>query len=564
MARIARKARASSPPEASPAAADRPIGQPLSAAASRRDDSRERVFRESLRKRIGAQRYDLWFTDGAAIEVHARDSGAVDVRVVVDGAFALEWLQRSFHADMAATAREAFGACVDIAWRHRPTGTSQPAAVDGPGDDPSPTAPADAPVSGGVVSGGVEPGGVEPGGVEPGGVEPGGREPTVLDDPPPRSDRGLTVPPRAMERASHGADRRRNVASDAPTVRTRPRLEEFVSGAPNRMACTAVEMALQRPGHVSPLVIVGPGGCGKTHLLEGFCQRIRERRPTAGVLLQSAEQFTTSFLQSLHGGGAAAFRRGCRSAEVFVIDDVQFFAGRNARATVTELLHTVDALLRRGRQVVIAADRDVETITELGPDLLARLRGGMTARILPADETLRRGIVAAMAARRGVDLPDDVVAFLAARLVRHPRELAGAVNRLEATSLMLGVPVTLDLATEALADLLRACGRGIRLVDIDRAVCAGLGLAPGTLQARTRGRAANHPRMLAMFLARKHTAAPLAEIGAFFGRRSHSTVLAAQKTVAGWLAAERPVILAETTWRIADAIRCLEERLAAG
>jgi chromosomal replication initiator protein len=283
---------------------------------------------------------------------------------------------------------------------------------------------------------------------------------------------------------------------------------------------------------------------------------------TAGSICSAAEVVHRHGARAIYAAATHGF--GCRGADLLVVDDLQFFAGRNARVTVTELLHTVEAVLRRGRQVVLAADRDVDTIVELGPDLLARLRGGMTARLLPADEELRVGIVGSMARRRGIDLPPEVVAFVASRLVRHPRELAGAVNRLEATSLMLGVPITLGLAEEALADLVRSCGRGIRLADVDRAVCTGLGLTPGTLQARSRGRAVNHPRMLAMFLARRHTAAALTEIGDYFGRRSHSTVLSAQKTVAGWLAADRPIVLADATWRIADAIGRVEEVLLGG
>jgi chromosomal replication initiator protein len=313
---------------------------------------------------------------------------------------------------------------------------------------------------------------------------------------------------------------------------------------------------------MSPLVLHGPSGVGKTHLLEGICGLARRENPGQSTLFLSAEQFTTSFLQALHGSGLPGFRRTCRGVDLLVIDDLQFFVGK--RATLMELQHTVDALHRQGKQMVFAADREIEALAELGPDLVTRLRGGMNARILPPDYDVRRGIVAAIASRRGLALPEEVVHYIASHMTRHARELAGAVNRLEATSHMLGLPITLEMAGEALSDLVRSSARSVRLADIERAVCSAFGIDSGSLKSARRGKTVNHPRMLAMFLARKHTASALAEIGSYFGRRSHSTVISAQKTVQDWVASGSQILLAEATWDVEEAIRRVEDVLRAG
>jgi chromosomal replication initiator protein len=340
------------------------------------------------------------------------------------------------------------------------------------------------------------------------------------------------------------------------------RLADFIVGPSNRMAAAAIEMAAARPGEMSPLVIHGPSGVGKTHLLEAVCERARELHPGATAVFMSAEQFTTAFLQSLHGSGLPGFRRTCRNADLLVIDDLQFFAGK--RATLLELQHTLDVVQRQGRQVVLGCDRELDALVDLGPDLLTRLRGGMSARIMPPDYEVRRGIVAAIAAKRGLALPDETIHYVATNMTRHARELCGAVNRLEATSLMLGLPVTQGMAEEALADLVRSSARSVRLADIERAVCKAFGVEPGVLQSARRSRSANHPRMLAMFLARKHTRAALAEIGSHFGRRSHSTVIAAQKTVADLLATRGQFVLAGSSWDAEEAVRRVEDLLRAG
>jgi chromosomal replication initiator protein len=345
-------------------------------------------------------------------------------------------------------------------------------------------------------------------------------------------------------------------------VRGLQRLDDFVAGPSNRMALAAIEMAASRPGEMSPTVIHGPSGVGKTHLLEGCCGRFRERDPSATAVFLAAEQFTTGFLQALHGSGLPGFRRTCRSADLLVIDDLQFFVGK--RATIQELQQTIEVIQRQGGQVVLGCDREPDALTELGPELLTRLRGGIVVRLEPGDYDVRRGIVAAVCRDRGLAVPDEVADYVATHMTRHARELQGAVNRLEATSLMLGVPISLGLAEEALVDLVRASGRSVRLAEIEQAVCTAFGLARGSLQSSGRARAASHARMLAMFLARKHTHAALSEISSFFGRRSHSTVIAAQKTVSQWLAEGARIVLAETAWDAEEAIRRVEDMLRAG
>jgi chromosomal replication initiator protein len=351
-------------------------------------------------------------------------------------------------------------------------------------------------------------------------------------------------------------------APPPPKRRTLATLEGFVTGPSNRMARAAAEMVVSRPGEISPLVIHGASGTGKTHLLEGIVSLLRQKQPGLGVLLVPAEQFTTGFLQALHGGGLPGFRRSYRSVDILLVDDLQFFSGK--RATAVELQQTIDALLRQGRQVVCTSDREPAQLEELGADLLGRLEGGMSVRIAAADFDVRRGIVAGLAARRGLVCDDAVIDYVATHLTRNARELAGGVNRLEATAHMLGLPVSIELAQEALADLVRAGGRSIRLADIERAVCSAFGLEPGSLQSARRSRTVNHLRMLAMFLARKHTPAALTEIGSYFGRRSHSTVIAARKTVASWLAARQSVQLGDATWESEEAVRRVEEILRAG
>jgi len=501
-----------------------PAGEGSRAISGRPSPEESRRLQDAFRERIGAERHAVWFGEASRVDVIRQDSGAVHVTMAIGAGFSHEWLRKTFKADFDAAVRQICGQAAQVTWEQASEPVAEPSALE---QHTSTTAAPDE---------------AEP--VRPKPRRSGRKSapsPSVADD----QSTARTPPPTSV-----------------PAHRRAPRLDTFVSGPSNRMAFAAVELAASRPGELSPLILHGPSGVGKTHLLEGICGHFREAHPKAAAVYLSAEQFTTGFLQALHGSGLPGFRRTCRNADLLAIDDLQFFIGK--RATITELQQTIDALQRQGRQLVFACDRDPESLVELGPDLLVRLRGGMTARMLPPDEEVRRGIVASIAARRGLELPADVVHFVAAHMTRHTRELAGAVNRLEATSHMLGLPITLAMAQESLTDLVRSSARSIRLSDIERAVCSSFGIESGSLQSGQRGRKINHPRMLAMFLARKHTPAALTEIGSYFGRRSHSTVISAQKAVGEWMASRQQIVLADATWDVEEAIRRVEEMLRAG
>ena len=336
-------------------------------------------------------------------------------------------------------------------------------------------------------------------------------------------------------------------------------LEQYVVGPSNRLAHASAQMAAEQPGRVSPLLVYGATGVGKTHLLEGIWTAARRRRAGIHAVYLSAEQFTTYFLEALHGSGLPNFRRKYRGVELLIIDGLQFFAGK--RATLIELLHTVDTLLREGRQLVFAADRSPATLRDLGDELLTRLSSGMACGIDPPDYPTRLGILRQMAQTRGIALTDDVAEFVATHLTANARELSGALNRLEAAARISRQPLTRSTAEEALTEIIRRNARPVRLEDIERAVCEVFGLAAESLQSGRRDKDVCQPRMLAMYLARKLTRGSLSEIGRHFGRRSHSTVVSAQKNMSGLVASQATIELHGKRWTVEEAIRRVEEQL---
>ena len=339
-------------------------------------------------------------------------------------------------------------------------------------------------------------------------------------------------------------------------------LDSFVVSDSSRIAHTSSRMVVERPGNVSPLFLYGPHGVGKTHLLEGIWGKLRCSRKLRRVVYLSAEQFTGYFLEALHGSGLPNFRRKYRDTELLIVDDVQFLVGK--KATLLEFLHTIDVNLREGRQLVFAADRPPAELTELGADVIGRISSGLVCRLDSPGQEARRKIASQLAKQCHCHMPESVFAHIASNFSGDARLLRGAINRLKATSQALNKPVTLHMAEEALAEMIQSTCRAVRLNDIERAVCDEFGLDPKTLQSDRKAKSVSHPRMLAMWLARKYTRAAFSEIGHYFGRRSHSTVISAQKKVQRWLNDGCQVQLADRTWNLEDALERVENRLRTG
>lgn len=454
----------------------------------------------ALADKVGQERFELWFGANTRLEV---SDDALTVRV--PNQFFQDWLRKNYRQQIEAACQETLGWPAPVNFR----------------------------------------------------VDPSLAEAVAAAAPPPRGP--------AVKESLIGVAAATVAAPPAPAGPARRRfaaLDSFVAGPTNQLARVAVQTMVSGQGAASPLLLYGPTGVGKTHLLEALWTEVRKSRPGCQVVYLSAEQFTTQFLGALHGSGLPSFRSKHRGLDLLLIDDIQFLAGK--RATLVELLHTIDAFARAGRQLAFAADRPPAELGELGAELVTRLQGGLACGIQPPEYETRLGIVGRMAARFEMAVPDDVLAFVAANFTSHARELAGALNRLHATSLALERPITLELAQEALAEMLQQNSRGVRLADIAQAVCQAFGLEPQSLQSRRKGKQVSQPRMLAMWLARKHTRAALSEIGEYFGGRSHTTVISAQKKINAWMAAKTSLDVGPKPCDIEDAVRRIEQTLQAG
>jgi chromosomal replication initiator protein len=346
-----------------------------------------------------------------------------------------------------------------------------------------------------------------------------------------------------------------------PAVRRAGCFRTFVVGESNRMAFSTAHAVAQGEAACTSLLLYGASGVGKTHLLEATCHAARTNSPRRTVMV-TAEQFTTHFVEAVRGSGLPNFRRKYRGVDLLAVDDIQFFAGK--RATLVELLYTVDALLAEGRQIVMAADRAPSELKALGPEVVTRLAGGMLCPLQAPNFETRCELVREFASRMQLDAPAEVVSLVARRVTATAREIQGALHRLHAVTRIWGRALSREVAEQALGDLFADYGSTLRLSDIYRAVSDLFHLEPETLQSDSKTRQASQPRMLAMWLARKHTRSGLAEIGRFFGNRTHATVISAQKAVDRWIANEERVAVADQTWQIDHAIRRLEERLKVG
>jgi chromosomal replication initiator protein len=273
----------------------------------------------------------------------------------------------------------------------------------------------------------------------------------------------------------------------------------------------------------------------------------------------TAEQFTTSFVEALHGAGLPSFRTKCRGADLLLIDDLQFFAGK--RASLGELLHTLDAMQAEGRQVVLASDRNLAQLQALGNELVSRLAGGLVCEMQLPDFATRLDIVRRIGDEIGITICEEVRSLVASQITGGARELRGALHRLLAVSSAPQRPITPQLAAHELAELAQQCSRHVGLPEVEQAVCGVFGVEPAQLRSERKGRSINEPRMLAMWLARKYTRAPWSEIGQFFGRRSHSTVIAANRRVEKLLRSQAQVGVSRESCNVEEAIRRIEAAL---
>ncbi len=335
----------------------------------------------------------------------------------------------------------------------------------------------------------------------------------------------------------------------------------FVSGTCNQLAWTTANMVVSEPGRMTPVLLHGPCGVGKTHLISAIAQQLRTHCRMRRVVHMTSEQFTNDFTEAIKGGGLPLFRRKYRDVEALIIDDVHFLIGK--KATLGEFKHTVDNLLRMGKQVILTADRSLNDLHALGSDVVGRLRGGLVSPLMPIDEKTRSALLQRDIDEASIKIPAEVVKQIAGRTVGDGRVLQGIVKRLIAVASQAQASLSWEQCWNSVYDLVQATQPVVRLGDIERVVCEVFGLSPTSLQSSSKTRTIAQPRMLAMFLARKYTPAAYKEIGDYFGNRRHSTVISAERTVEEWLR-ENTSLGDERGLTVRDAIRHVESHLQVG
>lgn len=306
--------------------------------------------------------------------------------------------------------------------------------------------------------------------------------------------------------------------------------ETFVEGKSNQLGKAAAMQVAQNPGRAyNPLLLYGGTGLGKTHLMHAAGNLMREHNPNFKVLYLRSEQFVGSMIEALRTKSMDEFKRRFRSVDALLIDDIQFFAGKDT--TQEEFFHTFNALFESKQQIILTCDRYPKEVDKLEPRLKSRLGWGLSVAIEPPDFETRAAILLAKAHDKGVKVSEDVAMLLAKRIRSNVRDLEGALNTLAARANFYGRPITTDFAEETLRDLLATHAQAVTVPNIQKIVAEYFGVRLQDLLSKRRVRSLARPRQMAMALSKELTEHSLPEIGEAFGGRDHTTVLHACRTI---------------------------------
>jgi chromosomal replication initiator protein len=300
--------------------------------------------------------------------------------------------------------------------------------------------------------------------------------------------------------------------------------DQFVAGKSNQLARAAANQVSQNPGGAyNPLFIYGGVGLGKTHLMHSIGNLMLQQRPDAQVAYVHSEKFVGDMVRALQHNRINQFKSAYRSLDALLIDDIQFFAGKER--SQEEFFHTFNALLEGQQQVVLTCDRYPKEVDGLEERLKSRFGWGLTVAVEPPELEMSVAILMSKAAAAHIDLPDEVAFFIAQRIRSNVRELEGALRRVIATSAFTGQPITLEFAKDALKDLLALQEKLVTIDNIQKTVAEYFKIRMSDLLSKSRRRSVTRPRQLAMSLAKELTTHSLPEIGDAFGGRDHTTVL---------------------------------------
>ena len=484
------------------------------------DSDRLSALRAELVKRMGRERYELWMGPQTKLELSAHA-----LRVGCSSTFELQCVRRHSQASLVESCRCVLGEDVQIEYFVRPdeTATAKP-----------------------TTSKFVQQ--------------------SLLD----RENESIALPQSAEKCAAMPVTLKQEPAKmenrqqrSAGTVLARSTFASFVSGPSNELAYRTAKTVAERVGHYGPLFLYGPAGIGKTHLLYAIVQHLRKNASSLRALRLTSEQFTTEFLDALQHRTSASFRHKYRSVDVLLIDDIQFLVGK--RATLDELLVTIDSLHERGKQVVLTCDSSPQDLLKASSELATRISGGLAVPLEMPDFATRQALVRKFIAEMhpviGMAIDDEIVVVIATQVAGSARQLRGAINRLIVTSEALRKPLTADLARTTLAEYMQQITPTVRLPDIERAICEVFGVEASSLKSPSKTRSVAEPRMLAMWLACSLTRSALGEISEFFGRRSHSTVISAQKKIERMVSQGETIAVANLSCSVEEAIRKVQQKL---